>query len=373
MPVDFHASATHVFDHIAVLHAGLDRPERGRFTVSPKVARHAAQAGVSVIVAAPDRRATNPLVLGSWGDVRLIGQRGFAMVEHGAGQDYQIQPDTDTTPDYAHSCGLELLLAPNEATAHRNRLHHPHARIEVVGSAKVEAWSALRAASRVDAASETFPDFSRRSAGSLPYKDYKDGTTSVEVADPRGSSQQEATTDRIPVVAFAWHWESPLHPCARSAFRHWVDALHRLARIPDAERGYRIVGHGHPRFAPTLKALYRRVGVEWWDAEQVIGSADVLVADNTSFMWECAAVGIPLVLLDAPWFDTNGEEWGLRFWEASDCGERIGTGSADELHAAIVRTLVQDPQAQRRAEVIKQVYPIIGGALEASLAAIRSL
>lgn len=363
--IDAHTSAAHHADHLFPIWRALDEGERGEFIVTPNVVAHAAKAGVRVRVCHPNTRSRDPVLLASWNDVKVCGRRPFVMVEHGSGQAYGPQPAADTTPDFKHSCRLVLLLAPNEAVAHRTRLHHPHARVEVVGSARVEVLAVARLRSLIG----TYPPGSSRESANISDGAVTVGSPSRVVAEVR----QRSSGSRPPVAAFAWHWASPLHPCARTAFPHWQQAVTELAAMTDDARGFTMLGHGHPRMESLLRKFYARVGIRWATAAEVIEQADVLGFDSTSFGFECAAVGIPVVLLDAPWFDTGGEEYGLRFWECADAGLRIGSGSTADLHAAITRTLIADPCKERSAEVVAQTYPIVGGATEASVAAIRSL
>lgn len=233
-----------------------------------------------------------------------------------------------TTPDYTARSGLVLMLCPNEATAWRNKLHHPYARVEVVGSPKVERWAALRSTDRI-------------------------------VSD-------------LPTVGLAWHWESDLHPCARWAFPHWQRAIAELAAKSDEGRGYRFLGHGHPRAWPKLRAFYHRHGIESTSsATEVIQRADVVAFDSTSFGWEAAACGIPVVLMDAPWFQTGGQEFGLRFWQHADCGPRVRTGACGEFHESVTGLLAGDDFAAQRTRAIHQIYPITTGSVALCAEVIR--
>lgn len=275
--------------------------------------------------------STKPILIASWGDVQYVSGRPFIMIEHGAGQKYGGDPHPDAQPDLSHTCGLRLILCPSEEVAGRNRLYHAHATAAVVGSAKVERYAHIRA----------------------------------------GRPER----DGLPVVAFAWHWPSTkqLTDESRWAFPHWQAALAELAAMGDDARGYRLLGHGHPKAWPTLRNFYRGVRVRSTDdPEEVIRRADVLVADNTSMMFEAAAVNIPVVMLDAPWYDLAAPH-GLRWGFAADIGLHAGSGTAGELHATIVETLTADPQRERRAEISGRVYERIDGATAASVAAISDL
>ncbi|MDQ5840617.1 MAG: hypothetical protein M3537_05630, partial [Chloroflexota bacterium] len=99
------------------------------------------------------------------------------------------------------------------------------------------------------------------------------------------------------------------------------------------------LGHGHPRSLSHLSGHYRRAGIPVTpDVEGFLDGIDLLVADNTSVMWEAAAIGIPLVILDAPEYRPHVHH-GLRFWTWADIGPRIG--HHDLLADAITRGWVE--------------------------------
>lgn len=283
------------------------------------------------------------------------------MTEHGAGQSYGPPIPEGTTPDYKHTCGLDLLLCPNETVAKRNRLHHPHAVSAVVGSPKAGCYAELR----------------RQGIHASGGHSTVDEGTVVSDAVRSGGVHAETPLSALPglpAVAFAWHWDCDLVPESRWAFPYWHAALTELAAVPEQERGYRMLGHGHPRAWRQLSSAYKRMGVESvQDPESIVRQANVVVFDSTSFGWEAAAVGIPVVLLDAPWYRREVEQ-GLRFWEHADIGLRVGSGTAGELHEAIVRTLTEDPYAERRAEVAHEIFgPLDGHAAVRAVAAVRAL
>jgi hypothetical protein len=124
-----------------------------------------------------------------------------------------------------------------------------------------------------------------------------------------------------PVVALAFqrttrHGDYPLCPEHVSALPHYLSALPTLA-----ER-FEVLGHGHPRARHGLEAAYMPLGIPWVDWETVMLEADVLCVDNSSVGFEAAAIGLPVIWLNAPWYRREVTH-GLRFWGAAGVGTEV--------------------------------------------------
>jgi hypothetical protein len=171
--------------------------------------------------------------------------------------------------------------------------------------------------------------------GDRPYVYVEHGAGQTYEADERGLDHASYSTGKLPgnprldhlhahasgmhegvqrdVVAFAWHWNCQLVPETQTAWDHYrpkllkvVLALHR--------RGYRCVAHAHPRIAKQIRYHSERMGMEWWDVEDVLTMAHVLAFDNTSLGYEFASLDRPTVVMNAPWYRRHVHH-GLRFWE----------------------------------------------------------
>lgn len=184
----------------------------------------------------------------------------YIYVEHGAGQSYTGV----TAPGYAGSPGhdgCELFICPNENVARRWSARYADIPVAVVGCPRLDMYH-----------------------GSIPPPN---------------------------TVAITFHFDLHLVPETRSAFDHY--ALH-LGQIVSEYRsqGWNVLGHAHPRIAQRLKPYWQRLGVEW--TPDPLRDASVLIADNTSLLAEFAALGRPVVGLNAPWY--RRDVWhGGRFWE----------------------------------------------------------
>jgi hypothetical protein len=102
-------------------------------------------------------------------------------------------------------------------------------------------------------------------------------------------------------------------------FETWPALQHHLPGLPAlrdalAERGIELVGHAHPRDARRMADRWRQLGIRYEpDIDTVLRTGDLLIADNTSALYEAAALGMPVLCLNRPEYRRNIEH-GLRFW-----------------------------------------------------------
>jgi hypothetical protein len=263
------------------------------------------------------RRPLDVALVAGWSDVvraRAWGARRIVRMEHGIGQSYG-QGGHPSYPGGRGHADVALFLAPNAHAATRWRVQYPRIPVAIVGCPKLDT---------------------------LPQR------------APPGE----------PIVACTFHWDAQVAPETRSAFPHYRRSLPALV-----ER-FAVIGHGHPRAQAALAPEWARLGVPMVSSlPDVLARASVLVADNTSALYEAAAVGIPVVVLDAPWYRRDVNH-GLRFWEAADVGVRIGDPA--DLVAAVERALADPPEvAAAREAALRVVYPHRTGAAILAADAVR--
>jgi hypothetical protein len=228
------------------------------------------------------------MIVASHTDARRWPWLRCAYVEHGAGQTYIGQRD-----GYAGAVGLgnvDLFLAPNEVVAERWRESYS-AKVAVVGCPALDQHLDAVAPSAQDGRGDV-PVHDRRPADGLRL---------------RGS----------PVVAVTSHWFCGVVPETMPVLPLYESALRALCGSGIVQ----VCGHAHPRAVQRTEALWGRLGVPYEpDPDVVLRSADLLVADNTSLMYEAAAIGLPVLALNAPWNPKRRSgyrrdvEHGLRFW-----------------------------------------------------------
>lgn len=286
-PLDAYVSERHYLDHLLPVWQALHPDERGTLHVPPALADRAPGCPVTV---GPPRRVGPPVLVASFWDSRRVAPRRTVLMEHGVGQTYQRAHGA-----YAGGPRREnvaLFLCPTQWVADANQAAYPHTPTAVVGVPRLDGlWT-----------------------GPIP---------------------------EHPTVAVAFHWTANFVPETVSALPHYRPVLPALAADPR----WTLLGHGHPRAEKELRQTWAWAGAEYEpDFNRVLDRAHILVADTSSVLYEWAALGRPVVVLDAPWFRRNVEH-GLRFWSHADIGIRVR--EPEQLIDAVAEA-VQDPRHVRR-------------------------
>lgn len=310
--IDFLSGEEHFSDHLAPIWHALPVELRGRFITDPVLVPRGRELGIEMT--SHVRGPGGPVFVASWGDVqtaRRARRTRIARIEHGIGQSYAGDPRSQAAvhESYAGGRGQEavsLFLAPNRHSADRWRRAYPNASVVTVGSPKI------------------------------------DNPPAYEPSDE-------------PVIAVSTHFDARVCPETRSAWPLYRDAMAALAKSSH------VIAHAHPRAQVEVSHWARRHAIEWVPSlREVQRRAAVYVCDNSSSLYEFAATGRPVVVLDIPTNRTGpgyrrDVHHGLRFWEAADVGVRIDD-PADL--AAAVRTALADAPERRRAreEALDVVY-----------------
>jgi hypothetical protein len=171
------------------------------------------------------------------------------------------------------------------------------------------------------------------------------GRPAVAVGCPVLDSIERVATARRQ-VGITFHFDAfKVCPEARSAKAHWVNWLHEIIQW-FRDQDYDVIGHWHPRDREG-PVLWHDLGVTAeHDVERFLAHSSVIVADNTSVLYEAAALDIPTIVLNAPWYRKDVDH-GLRFWDAVP-GPQVD--HIDELLALDLDDLTEsDDEAARRA------------------------
>lgn len=308
--VDGYGTQLSYLVHLAPIFAGLPAERRGTVYVEMnyhELLADATQLGVNIAFGRPPGRDTDPdPVLIAGGSNLQAGWSGrpVVFVEHGAGQTY-AGLDVASYSGGAGRDMVSLFLCPNQKVCDRNLARYPHADAEAVGDPTI-------------------------------------------IPTP--------VADGPPVVAFSWHFDFPGGPPeAGCTFAYWEQAVLEFVR----SGRYEVLGHAHPKLANRLMPWYAAHDIPATRRfSDVVARAAVYVVDNSSTIFEWAALDRPVVVLDAPQYRRD-VELGLRFWECADVGVRIEE-TADLPYAIDAALADPAPVARRRRQIVAQVYAAIG-------------
>jgi hypothetical protein len=202
------------------------------------------------------------VMVGGFYDIDPVPQR-IVYVEHGAGQSYQADEKTKGHPSYHgsnHPARVIGYISPNQRVA--DSWNRP---AFVAGCPPLDWW-----------------DEDRPKPGK--------------------------------VAAITFHFDARrIAPEAWSAREHWIEDLHTMVALLRSYE-YEVIGTKHPR-DPVGHRIWRNLGVEYVsDPDEVLDRCRLLIADNTSLMYEAAHLHRTVIALNAPWYRKDVEH-GLRFWD----------------------------------------------------------
>jgi ribosomal protein L13E len=318
MRLDMIASERHFVDHLAPIWHALPEDARGTFMTHHAYVAHARKLGIEATNVRVE--GSNPVLVASWGDTRhaMAMRRQIARIEHGIGQSYGGDPISSTHPSYPGGSGAErvgLFLVPNAQSAGRWQRAYPRASVAIVGSPKLDE---------------------------------------VPVHVPNDQ----------PVVVVSFHFDaSGVCHETRTSFFAYQKAVAELAKTRE------VIGHCHPRIAGIVSRWCLKNGLPFLDDfRDVLQRADLYVCDNSSTLYEFAATGRPVVVLNRP-VASNDQGYrrnvnhGLRFWEAADVGVQVD--DPKDLGAAVDLALLDGPEQQaNREEALSLVYAHRTGAAQ---------
>jgi hypothetical protein len=314
--VDAYASQRHYAEHLYPIWERLPEQMRGVFWAPGR--EH--DWGERLV----NRVTERTVMVAGWVDAQHMAPSDLVYVEHGSGQSYDGDERSNGDGSYSGGHSLErvrLFLCPSERVADRWRAVYDVPAV-VVGCPKLDRWHSKETVENLNGGS--------------------------------------------PTVAVTFHWECRLVPETASAWRHYNRVLPELA----ADGRWRLIGHGHPRLWGAISRRWKQLGVERVkDFGDVLDRADLLVADNTSAMYEFASTGRPVLVLNAPWYRRQINH-GLRFW---DFPPGIQVDRPEEVADGITRALDDPPEAaQVRAAAVAATYAYTDGrAAERAVTAIE--
>lgn len=317
--IDALARHAHYLDHIAPIWHALPDELRGTLWVDASLRRDAQHLGLTSTTTRPSRASTPTLVAG-WPDARRARHldRPVILMEHGAGQTY-IDTAVDNYAGGADRQGVVAVLVPNEYSARAHRAAHPEIPATVIGCPKLDAW----------------------------------------VARPPTSS----TT-----ICISFHWDA--HRVAPEARTAWPAFRRAIPALVETHPG--TIGHAHPRIAETIRRPMAKLGLEFVASfAEVVDRAGLYICDNSSTLFEFAALDRPVVVLNAPGYRRHVHHGG-RFWDWADIGPQVN--AASELVDVVDQALLEKPdQIDRRRRIVADVYPHLGHATSRAVDALQEV
>lgn len=315
------ASEKHYVRHLAPIWKALPPDVRGTFYCASHDALHAAHAHElpalhPKLVRDARRPARQWVMVAAYNDLVRCKGRPTVFVEHGAGQTYAGEPSMVRSPWYpggADRDQVRLFVCPGEHVADANRAHYPDADYAVVGCPALDELYIQR-------------------------RDAVDGDRPFTVAVSFHARLKTAGGGSCPEFGWSWpHFAAPI-----------AELVHTVPQ-------WRWLGHAHPRAWPLLHRWWSEIGAEpCADYAKAAREADVYVCDNSSTMYEMAALGVPVVVLNSPDYRRDVHH-GLRFWEYADIGPNVDEPA--DLHQAICdATTTPDRWQARRAAAARHVY-----------------
>jgi hypothetical protein len=245
-----------------------------------------------------------------------MGKRPVVFVEHGAGQTY-VREDGSIHGGYSGGRNrnkVGLFICPNRDVAQRNLSAYPNSSVAIVGSPRLDDLFVSR---RYRAKHQKRPES----------------------------------------IGISFHWDCQITPESGSAFGEFAEQIKHFVHYARV-CGMDAIGHGHPKAWNYLSAYWYDQKVEpVKDWQEVVGLIDALFIDNSSIMFEAAALDIPMVLMESDKWRRNVNH-GMRFWDYADLGPvvRPGDSLADAFEEAF-----DDRYAERRRTVAREVYAIQPG------------
>lgn len=256
-----------------------------------------------------------------------IGDRRIIHIEHGAGQTYDGDPSVAGSRGYPGGEGYDrviLFICPSDTVVDKWNARYPGAAAVAVGCPALDEFH----------------------ANPLP--------------------------PEKPRIAVTFHWRSGHCPEASTAWEVYSRAVQEQLVPLALKEGWSLVGTEHPRWEGQLLTDWQMMGVPTAGAKGLSGWKDVmqtatlLVADNTSMQAEFASLGRPVLWLNSPEYRRDVNHGG-RFWEWPE--GQVQCDSPFDLAAKVRDAMADGPAvAAAREAMVSKVYKACDGKASARAA-----
>lgn len=275
--IEFYAGAWgHYVNHLAPIWEALPAEVRGKFSLIKGSAAEARAKQLGIPYKRFNQYTRDVLVcVASFEDYRATKPASTIFVNHGVGQTY-IGADMGS---YSGGPGRDRTVA-FLCTSERDAL----------------------------ANEKTYPGVPAYRVG-VPYLD----------EFSMSSQKLKHINSKTPTVTFSFHANIQACPETRWAVDWVKPALARLVVKDNQAKSaliHNFLAHSHPRAIRQLEPFWKKMGVPFEpDWLKVLAQTDCYVIDNSSSGYEAAAIGIPTVWWNPPYYRRDVHH-GLRFWEA---------------------------------------------------------
>jgi hypothetical protein len=312
--IEFYAGTwSHYTNHLAPIWKALPEDIRGSFAVirGSSADNRARELGIPTV---PFRQYSRDVLVcvASYEDYRAAKPAPVIFVNHGVGQTYNGDEKTAGMGSHSGGKGRERVVAflcTSQRDAQNNRASYPDTPAYPVG---------------------------------VPYLDI---FVSLQKGKLRESHVEDNFNYDSPTVTFSFHANIQACPETQWAVDWAKPAIRALVDPNNLEHNFQLLAHSHPRARKQLELFWKKMGVpyepEWL---KVLGKTDVYVIDNSSSGYEAAALGIPTVWWNPPFYRRDVHH-GLRFWEAIP---GVEVNAPMDLASAIDLALLDPPELQQK-------------------------
>lgn len=305
MELNFYCSRIPYVDHSLPIFKKLPKKYKGKFMIDKNIEDYVKTLGIDYMVGF--EVSENPVMILSRADIPSIKKSRIVFLEHGVGTNYN---NKSHLPDNKF---IDLVLTTKaQEPAHRKLFGD---KVKIVGCPKL--------------------DFLIK--------------------------KHKKPKNKIPIVAFSHHWDQKQFPETRSAWPWDSDGLIELSKRKDIK----LLGHKHPGDPRDIEGFCFDNKIDFEsDWNNVIAKADLYICDNSSSIYEFAALDKPVVVLSPPFYRRN-VNFGGRFWDnipGIECSHNY------MLSACVSEGLIDvEERKYQRHNAIMAAYGILGNSTDLAI------
>lgn len=300
--INFYCSDAHYFDHIAPIWKRIPSEYKGTFFIEPQSFNKSKEYEIEVSIEKPKNGFT---LIAGYKDYCVLKNNKIIYMEHGIGHTYGFQH-----PAYAGEKGKDkvvLFLNQHFLTHQKNIKTYPKISNFIIGTPKMDQY-------------------------------------------PIVSSIKEK-----PLVCISFHWNDNKNiPEMKNSFNYYK----KIIPILKDREEFDLVFHGHPKDEKVWEDYCKKNNIKKIKyLDEVLKEADIYICDNSSSMYEFAALNKPVIVLNNPEY-RKSVAGHIRFWEYIP---GLEVNEPEELLPSIIRTIKNPKEFEKnRLDIINHLYPYRG-------------